>query len=246
MEEYTFEEMYKNENNYWWFVGTRNIIFSQINKFFGNNNDLKILDIGCGTGIVIKRLEKYGNVFGMDISDKAISFCNKRGIKNIIKANAIKLPFNNNTFDLITILDVLEHIENEEAAISETYRVLKSNGVAVITVPAFCFLWSDHDIALHHFRRYGIRDIKNKLLKNNFKILFASHYNMFLFLPIAFIRLVNNIFKKSKNVSEKKTDISHLPKIINQALMFLLNTEAKLLKKIVFPAGVSIILVLQK
>lgn len=246
MEKYTYEEMYINEDDYWWFVGTRNIIFTQIGKFIGNKNNLTILDIGCGTGIVIKRLEEYGNVFGIDISSEAISFCRKRGIKNIIKADTTNLPFNDNTFDLITVLDVLEHIKHEGVAISEIYRVLKKNGKAIVTVPAFNFLWSDHDIALHHFRRYNIRNIKYKFLKNNFIVLNASYYNMILFPFIVIIRSLKKIFKKSKKYKEKRTDILHLPRIINQVLIFLLNIEAIILRKVTFPVGVSIFLFLQK
>ncbi len=246
MEKFAYEEMFENEENYWWFVGTRNIIFTQINKFIGKNNNLTILDIGCGTGIVIKRLEKYGKVFGIDTSDESIGFCKKRGIKSAIKADAANLPFNDNTFDLITVLDVLEHIKNEEIAISEIYRVLKNNGKVIVTVPSYNFLWSDHDIVSHHFRRYRIGNVRYKFLKNNFTILKASYYNMILFPFIAIIRLFKNLFKKLIRYNKKGTDISNLPRALNQVLLFLLNIEASILRKVTLPVGVSILLVLQK
>ena len=246
MEKFAYAEVFKNEENHWWFIGTRNIIFTQIDKYIGKTNNLKILDIGCGTGIVIKRMEKYGKVVGIDMSDESLGFCKVRGIKSVIKADATNLPFDDNTFDLITALDVIEHIKNEDLVISEISRVLKNNGKVIATVPAFNFLWSDHDIVSHHFRRYSIGNIKHRFLKNNFTILKASYYNLILFPFIVIIRLLKKLFKKLIKYNKKETDISYLPRPINQILIFILNMEAIILKKINLPFGVSIILVLQK
>ena len=198
MEEFTYKEIFNNEESHWWFIGTRNIIFSQIDKYIDNNKDLKILDVGCGTGIVIKRLELYGNTFGIDISKKAVEFCKIRDIENVFKADATKIPFSNSSFDLVVCLDVLEHVKHDNNAISEIYRILKPDGIALLTIPAFNFLWSIHDEAFHHFRRYSIKEIKNKILKYNFNILKVSYFNFFFFIPIYSFRILKKIYFKIK------------------------------------------------
>jgi len=246
MEEFTYKEIFDSEENHWWFVGTRNIFFSQIDKYVNKNNKIRILDIGCGTGIVIKRLEKYGYTFGIDISEDAIRFCRKRGLENIIKAEATQIPFNNNAFNLITIFDVLEHIKFDSIAISEVYRVLKKDGIAIVSVPANKFLWSCHDEVLHHYRRYSKEEIKGKILKCNFKILKISYYNFFLFTFIFIFRLFKKVFYKIKKEKAVKTDIICVPKFINSFLIFILNIECKIISKINIPFGVSILAVIRK
>ena len=246
MEEFALKEIFKNEESHWWFVGTRNIVFSQIDRYFNKNKGLKILDVGCGTGIVIKRLEKYGDTFGIDISNKAIEFCKKRNIKNILKANAIKIPFSNDNFNLVVSLDVLEHIKHDNNSISEIYRVLKKDGIALLTVPAFNFLWSNHDEALHHFRRYSIKEIKNKILKYDFDLIKISYYNFFFFLPILIFRILKKIYNKKGKEKKRKTDVINTPRIVNKLFTFILNVEAKILNKLNLPFGVSILVIIKK
>jgi len=246
MEEFAYKEIFLNEEKYWWFLGTRNLIFSQIELFLNENRDLKILDVGCGTGIVIEKLKKYGEVFGLDKSDSAIEFCKKRGLQNIVSGYATELPFNNDTFNLVTALDVLEHIGEDNKALSEIKRVLKKDGIAIITVPAFDFLWSSHDIALHHFRRYKLENFRNNILNFNFKILKISYYNFFLFGFIFVFRLLKKIFTKPQRKEELKTDIINVNKYINRFLISIFKIESNLLKKVNFPFGVSIISIIKK
>ena len=246
MEIYTYKEMYLNEERHWWFVGTRNILFSIMDKFVGKDKNTKILDIGCGTGIVMKKLESYGEAFGIDISDEAILFCIKRGIKNISKANAEKLPFENNYFDLITSFDVLEHIDNAVITVKEIYRTLNMNGIAILSVPAYKFLWSSHDEALKHVTRFTIGELKELILLNNFEILKISYFNFFLFPIIALVRHTKNISQKVVNKNIKQTDLKNTPVLFNKILISILNLESKILKKINFPYGVSILAIIKK
>lgn len=245
MEKHTYKEMYLNEENHWWFVGTRNILFSLINKFVVKNEKNKILDIGCGTGIVLKKLESYGNTFGVDISDEAISFCLKRGIKNIFKADILNLPFKNNYFNLITLFDVLEHVNKPSLALVEIYRILDLNGIVVLSVPAFKFLWSSHDKALHHITRFNIKELKD-LLSTNFEIIKISYFNFFLFPIIALVRFKKNIFKNIENKNNKQTDLRKTNNFFNKIFILILNLELKFLKKFNFPYGVSILAIIKK
>jgi ubiquinone/menaquinone biosynthesis C-methylase UbiE len=250
MEKYTYQEIFENEETNWWFVGTRNIIFAQIQKIFGDKDNLKILDIGCGTGIVMKKLEKYGEVYGMDISEEAIKFCNKRGIKNISKSSALKIPYKNDYFDLITILDVLEHVDEDQKTLEEINRVLKREGICILTVPAFSFIWSEHDIALHHKRRYNLKFLSLNIKKAGMKLEKASYYNFFLSPLIMMFRIMKNflknLFHKNYNEASAKTDLFRVNSFTNMFLKTILNIEASFLKKVWFPFGISILAIIKK
>ena len=122
---------------------------------------------------------------------------------------------------------------------------MKKGGIAVVTIPAFNFLWSNHDVLLHHFRRYNTISIKEKILKCNFDIIYISYFNTFLFPFIFIYRLVKN-FLKIKNTKPKRTNIIRIPIFINKLLISILSLEARILKNIKFPIGVSIFTIIKK
>jgi len=246
MDKNVYEEFFLKEETFWWFKGTRKIIFSLLDNYL-NNSRPTILDIGCGTGIVAKELEKYGTVYGVDKSRIAVDYCRKRGLDNIIESNAVSLPFEDAAFDLILCLDVLEHISNEEDAVSEILRVLKKDGLVIVNVPAFNLLWSEHDEAVNHCRRYGMSSIKKLFKKFDFSVLRSSYYNTILFPLIALIRIGKRTIKKFINKNNtQKTDISNLPGFINNILLAIMNIEKIILKRFTLPFGLSIFLILQK
>jgi ubiquinone/menaquinone biosynthesis C-methylase UbiE len=152
MKKTEYEQMSLREETYWWHVGRLSIVDSLLSKF-DKKNENKILNIGCGTGGTIPILEKYGEVVNVDISSEALKFLRQKGYKGT-KVSGNGLPFEDNEFDFVVALDVLEHIDQDREALNEWHRVLKPGGQLMITVPAHAFLWSGHDVSLHHFRRY--------------------------------------------------------------------------------------------
>ena len=245
MKKQEFELMYKLENKHWWFTGKRNLIFNFIDKLNKNKNNLKILDVGCGTGIIMKRLNKYGNVYGIDISDDALKFCRARNLKNIKKASVMKIPFKNNTFDLVGCFDVLYHkgISNDVKAMKEIYRVLKKNGRLFITDSAMMCLWGRHDIATQARERYNKEELKKKLEKAGFKIEKMSYYNFFLFPLVLIVRNLDNIINKNKPA---RSNIQETNPLFNAILISIFKIESKLLNFIKFPFGVSIFCIAKK
>ncbi len=235
MEIEEYNKMYKFEEHCWWWVGRRAIIKHLL--YILKLDSINILDVGCGTGANLNFLQKYGDILGVDFSKEAKKFCKMRGYK-IVQANAEKLPLKENTFDLITALDLLEHLD-DNMAISEFYRVLKPDGYLILTVPAFTFLWSKHDEALHHKRRYNKNQLKNVLKSNGFTIKKLSYWNFFLFLPIAIIRLIKRNMKNKTITS----DVKEIPKIINDFLIFILKIESYLISHINLPIGISLVCV---
>jgi len=157
------------EEDYWWFIGRKKIIQTTIEKELKKNRDLKILDVGCGTGGTTSDLKRFGAVYGIDFSFSALQFSAKRGLQ-VLKGAVNKLPFLDETFDMITMFDALEHIEDHLLVVKELSRILKKTGIIFITVPAYQFLWSQHDVAVSHFRRYNSKSISKVVTKGGLSI----------------------------------------------------------------------------
>lgn len=243
MRKETYQEMYDIECSHWWFLGKRLIISTFLDRYldFGNRFR-KILDVGCGTGITMRLLRNYGVTYGIDVSEEALYFCRKRGHQRLTKGDANEIPFNDNCFDGITAVDLLEHLENEEKIVEEFYRVLKKNGLLLISVPAFKFLWSEHDLAAEHKRRYTLEEIEY-LIKKRFSILKITYTNIFIFPAVAAYRIFKNMLPWRKEI---KTDFFAIPRTINSLLYLLYKVEAPLLRQINFPFGLSIMVAAKK
>ena len=238
-----YQKLYKFENFYWWHIGRKYIIQSLLCKILLKPNS-KILDAGCGTGGNIETLARFGDVIGVDNSPEAIKFCEKRGFENVQLKNIENTGFSDNSFDLIVALDVLEHIENDGETLKEFYRILKEGGYILISVPAYQFLWSEHDVALHHKRRYSMEEINRCLLEADFRVIKKTFAIAFI-APVVFIyRIIRKILHSEKQKS--KTDYVILPVLLNKFFIFLLRIEAFLLKYINFPFGISIMCIAKK
>jgi ubiquinone/menaquinone biosynthesis C-methylase UbiE len=238
-----YKIMYEVEDTHFWYQGMRIITQNLLDKYLPKKTNNKILDAGCGTGANMLFLKKYGDVYGFDISDEAIKFCKKRGIKNIKKAGVENTPYKSNSFDLITCFDVLGQMEvkKDNDAIKEFYRVLKPNGIIFIRVAAYNWLYSYHDKTVHTKQRYNKKILKQKFINKNFKILKTTYANMFLFPFIIIKRLLN------KNVGEKiNSDVNKVNFFINFLLKIIFFIEKHLLNYIDLPFGSSLIVICQK
>ena len=158
--------------------------------------------------------------------------------------DARKLKWEDKTFDVIIASDVLEHIDEDQTALTEWNRVLKTGGILIIFVPAFQFLWSSHDKINHHYRRYTKSALVKKLADSNFKICRSSYWNMFLFFPIAFIRFIQKM--AAHDTKKNIKDTSLINPCLNKVFLFLLKFGHWLLKKIDFLWGVSVFAVAKK
>lgn len=240
MQKYLYEDLYNLEEIHWWHKAKRNLV-----KFFLRNNlsskEIKILDVGCGTGKNIETFSKFGTVWGMDSADEAITFCKKRGLKKIVKGALEKIPFPKDYFDCVTALDVLEHVDDEKAT-KEMHRVLKRGGVLIVTVPAFPLLWSKWDEVLHHKRRYTRKTMEELLKRNKFRIIKISYSYSFLFLPAFIIRIVKRILYRNYYPS----DFLMSNGIINSFLGKVAEIEKFFLINITIPFGTSLIAVVRK
>lgn len=242
-----YEKMAKFEKEYWWHRGRLDLL-DELVKTYTKGKKLKILEIGCGTGEVTEYLKKYGEVTGLDFSDDAIKFCKDRKLKNIYKRDIVttdikKFKEKFGSFDLIITLDVMEHIREDVLVFSKIREILTKNGIYIATVPAYKFLWSEHDESLHHVRRYHSLELIKKLERTKFKVIKKSYFVSTMFPIIAFFRLWNSLFTRNEN---PQTSYMELPKFFNDAIYKILKMEVKAMHKINLPAGTTIVTVASK
>ncbi|HZG53808.1 MAG TPA: class I SAM-dependent methyltransferase, partial [Pyrinomonadaceae bacterium] len=159
MERHTYAIMYEVEGSHWWFAGRRRILESFIRSIVAALNlqgraRPRILDVGCGTGANLEMLAQFGEAEGVDVSEDALAFCRARGLGQVKLGAAEQLPYADASFDLVTALDVVEHLDDDAAGLREMRRVLRPGGRALLFVPAFMWLWGVQDDVSHHRRRY--------------------------------------------------------------------------------------------
>ena len=151
----------------------------------GTQNSLRILDVGCGTGANIEMLSQFGQAEGVDVSDDALEFCRKKGL-TVQKGLAETLPYPDETFDISTALDVIEHLDDDIAGLREMHRVTKTGGYSLIFVPAFMWLWGVQDDISHHRIRYTRKQITERIEKAGFTVERATYANFPFFAPILY------------------------------------------------------------
>ncbi len=244
MTRYVGQDIYDHEQRHWWFVGRRKILFSILNKYLPVAKDqLRLLDVGCGTGFNLVELNKYGHTTGVDISEEAVKFSRLRNCKDVLKIDEGKLPFSNNTFNVITVLDVLEHMDDDYAALCDYYRVMKENGILLITVPAHGFLWGAHDVAVGHRRRYVAAGLKDKVEKVGFAMEKLTYFETLFFPLICFSRIRNKFARKAVDSGLSVVRIKDHPFLLNRLLGFIFSLEALILKGFDFRYGVLLLCV---
>lgn len=243
MQQHTYSIMYEVEESHWWFVGRRQILRSFVASIAAKlrKSKLEMLDIGCGTGANLEMLSEFGAAEGVDVSTAALSFCRTRGLNQVKQGMAESLPYDNNSFDLVTGLDVVEHLDDDLKGLTEMWRVLRPDGRALIFVPAFMFLWGVQDDISNHRRRYTLAGIKDVLKRAGFEVERATYANITFFLPILTGRLLMRA-TGFRPASENNLTIGALNGVLGKVF----GAESSFLRYLNFPFGVSIICVARR
>ncbi len=236
-----YEVMFEVEDHHWWFVGRRAVVFALIEDALENCSGLRILDIGCGTGATMDHLKRYGQPHGVDLSELPLSFSRRRGHHRVLRANAAELPFEDEAFDLITALDVVEHLDDDVKGLSEIRRVLKPGAPAVIFVPAFQALWGPNDVQSGHKRRYRLNQLRAAVEAAGLRVERASYANFAMFMPIWLGRKILTLLGRAEQAENR---INH--PLINHLIARIFSSEANWLRKRALPFGVSIVCVARK
>lgn len=239
MERECFIEVAAMEDKHWWYVSRRHIL-RKVLDFINLDIGCDILEAGCGSGGNLKLFSFYGNLFAMELDDDARTVANNRRIIKVEKGSLpYNIPFDNKRFDIIAILDVLEHIDDDLATLRALRNRLKDDGKLLVTVPAYQFLWSTLDVVGCHKRRYLQSTLKKLICKAGFSIFYSTYFNTILFPLILAIRFVDRIFRK------KNTSYPNPPKIINSLLTKIFSCERFFIPRISLPFGVSILIIAQ-
>jgi SAM-dependent methyltransferase len=242
MREDFYAEYFGVEDRHWWFIGRRRIILSLLAERLppaSANGTRRILDLGCGTGTMLAHLRKFGEVEGVDADEQAVEFCRARGELQVRLLDGPELPLPDNAFDLVTALDVLEHIEDDSRALREIRRVLRPGGLLLATVPAHRWMWGAQDEISHHFRRYSAAEISSRIGKAGLDLERLTYFNSLLFPPIAAVRLVRRAVPPR---GEPRSDFEMTREgPVNGLLARVFSSEARWLRGRDLPFGVSLL-----
>ena len=241
MQDVQYETQYRNELHHFWYRVRLEMVRDILNNYFKNRTDLTLADIGCGTGAITKALERYGKCMGIDSSAQGVEFCKSRGVRDVRLGTAEATGCEASTFDVVTCLDVLEHLPDDTEGIAEIHRILKPGGMAIIFVPTFMFLWGINDELGNHYRRYRLPELAGKFPSEQFTLLRSSYFNTLLFPLVALVRITARLCK-IKMGSEVETSTGASNALFYQIFSF----ERRLLRYMNFPFGVSGMLILQK
>ncbi len=241
MEHEAYIEMAASEDRHWWFRGRREVLQRVISGLHLPAN-ARILELGSGTGGNLAMLAAFGTVTAVELNEaaRAISMLKASSTVSIL-AGALpgELPLaSGQTYDLICLFDVLEHVEEDDETLAVVRRHLAPGGAAIITVPAFRKLWGPHDIALHHKRRYEKSELREKLVKAGFEIAKLSYANMLLFPAAVLMRLRDRLRGQGT-----ASGTAMPPAVLNEVFAFMFGAERHVLGWMNLPVGLSLAVV---
>lgn len=238
MDNLIYLKMVSMEQNHWWYKGRREIIGKLALPFL--KSKIKMLDAGCGAGGTMEYMSEYGSIIGVDISREMVEHCRNIGLSAYCES-LDHLPFADHAFDLVFCLDVLEHLSDERPALKELVRVVRPGGILIFTVPAFSWLWGNHDDLNNHYRRYNRGDFSKLIRAFELSIERTTYFNFFLLPPIWFIRKISKY-----PLFQKETDFEFGTGVVNKLLLTLLRMEGALIRVMNIPIGVSQVMVVRK
>jgi SAM-dependent methyltransferase len=234
MERVVYQQMAELDDRHWWYRARRRILAELIRREVRLPADARILEIGCGTGHNLQMLSGFGHVDGLELDDEAAALSEKRLGRGIIRSPLPELDGVSNDYDLIGAFDVIEHIEDDRAALAAIATKLKSGGKFMMTVPAHPWMWTAHDVANHHKRRYSKRSLRALVEGSPMRLEKIGYFNSLLF-PVAVAeRTVSKLRGKDDG------DVSLPPAPLNRTLEAVFASERYLVGRLPLPPGLSL------
>jgi len=230
--------MLEVDEHHWWYRGRRDVIRAALDGV-SLPRGARVLDAGCGSGRTLDELQRYGEVHGIELDPEAAQAARARGSGEVRIGRLEELPWEPATFDLITCLDVVEHTPDDRVTLAELRRVCRPGGWLLVTVPAYQWLWSLHDEANHHYRRYSRRALRAAALAAGWRVERMTSFNSLLLAPAAAVRLA----QRSRRPHNGYTPAIRLgPAWLNAVLEQPLRLEARwLAQRRTLPAGLSLL-----
>ena len=228
------------EDRHWWYRGRRTVLDGVLARL-GLPAHARILDAGCGSGRNMVELARFGTVTGVELSQTSVALARARDSGEVIAGSMLEMPFADDSFDVAVTLDVIEHLEDDLAALRELRRTVAPGGSLLVTVPAYQWLWSGHDEINHHHRRYTRRSLQRVAEQAGWKQLRTTYFNSLL-LPVAILlRVLERVDTKT---TESSLDLWVPPAPANWLLERPLTLEAAMIARGGrIPAGLSLLAV---
>jgi SAM-dependent methyltransferase len=240
VEEWRYRELYELEERHWWFRSRRRVVAALLARAGATTGSPRILDAGCGTGRNLVDYARLGPAEGVDASPEAVAFCHRRGLTEVRESPLETLPFPDGRFDLIVATDVIEHLDDDRRALAELRRVAAPGGRLVLTVPAYGWLWSVHDVSMHHRRRYTLGRLRAAVGATGWRTELGTYFFSALLPGAAAVRLG----RRALGREESGSDLELGPRSLNRALELPSHAEARLIARGGrLPAGLSVGLV---
>ncbi len=235
------QRYYELGKNYWWLAGKYRIIQDVLRRLpAAAAARPRLLDLGCGPGNMLDLLTERGEVFGSDFSADALRFCRSRQHLRVFRADFHQLPLRPESFDLVTCIDVIEHLSDDRRALRELHRTLRPGGHLVLSVPAFQALWGDHDELYGHFRRYRAAELRDKLREAGFEPSRLTYFEPLFFAPLWLFRKWKRLRPRKGGLAQKD-DFVALPGFANAMLTELLALERFAIRHVDLPFGVTLL-----
>jgi SAM-dependent methyltransferase len=236
MERIVYDRMAELDGRHWWYRARRDILADLIERRIKLPADARILEIGCGTGHNLEMLARFGRVDGIEIDEAARAIASGRLGHKVMDSPLPELPgIEDRAYDMVAILDVLEHVEQDREALASIARKLRPGGTLLITVPAFPWMWSAHDEVNHHKRRYTRGTLRKVIDDAGLKLEMMSWFNSLLFPLAAAARLVGRLTGK------QDSDDKMPPAPLNALFEAVFGLERYALGRVPFPPGVSLV-----
>jgi SAM-dependent methyltransferase len=231
---------HRAEGRHWWYQGRRRVLERAIARL-GLAKEVRILDAGCGSGRNMVDLARYGAVTGLELSPTSVRLARERCAGEVVVGSVMDMPFDDASFDLVVILDVMEHLSDDMGAFAELRRIVAPGGALLVTVPAYQWLWSGHDEINRHHRRYSRRGLVAAAKSAGWRCERTTHFNALL-LPIAILlRVLDRIDPRT---TKSRLDLWVPPRPLNWLLRQPLNWEAAVIGHGgSIPAGLSLLAV---
>ena len=241
MDRAVFDRMAELDDRHWWFVARRDILAELIRRVVRPPVPARLLELGCGTGHNLAMLAQFGSLEASELDDRAREIASDRLGKPVIEVALPDLSiFPDAAYDVIALLDVLEHVVDDEGSLAAILAKLKPGGALLLTVPANPWMWSAHDVAHHHHRRYRKREIAALARKAGYEIALLSPFNSLLFPPIAAARAIARLTGRGEG------DDAMPGPGINRLLKTVFGLERRLVGRVPLPFGVSLVAVLRR
>jgi SAM-dependent methyltransferase len=243
MEDRELRALLDADEHHWWYRGRRRIIAAELDRL-PLRAGARVLDAGCGSGRTLQDLRAYGEVAGIELSELAAEHARERQLGEVRVGRVESLPWEDDSFDLVTCLDVLEHTPDDRVALRELRRVTKRGGWLLLTVPAYPSLWSTHDVVNHHYRRYTRRLLRHAATDAAWRVERLTSFNSLLLPAAAAVRVSQRY--RLRDHDDHVSELRVGPHWLNGALERPLRVEAAVLKRgYTLHAGLSLLAVLE-